>query len=177
MLKCKHFNMKKEARLKKRINSRKVEKSRKAVSPVVSTILLIMIVVIIAIIILLWARNFIKEAILKEIAGNTKKVEAWCSEVQAQLKPIINEDGSCGIANEGNIPIHAIDLKTSGSEGSSDTEYIGPLDINAGYSKMISGCDTNSYESIKIIPIILGKRKSGLVEPYTCPEKDAVIIK
>ena len=167
--------MKKEAKFKRRTNSRSDNKRRKAVSPIVSTILLIMIVVIIAIIILLWARNFIKEAILKEIAGNTKKVEAWCSQVQ--LKPIMNEDGSCGIANEGNIPIHAIDLKTSDSEGSSNTEHIGPLDINAGYSKIIPGCDTNAYESIKIIPIILGKRKSGLVEPYTCPEKDAVIVK
>ena len=41
--------------------------NKKAVSPIISTVLLIMIVIILAIIILLWSRGFIKEAITKDI--------------------------------------------------------------------------------------------------------------
>ena len=49
-------------------------KNKKAVSPVVSTVLLVLIVIILAIIILLWSRGFIKEVILKEIPGEESKV-------------------------------------------------------------------------------------------------------
>ena len=38
---------------------------RKAVSPVVSTVLLIMIVVILAVIIIIWSRGFLSESVLK----------------------------------------------------------------------------------------------------------------
>lgn len=159
----------------KKKNFKKEMRKRKAVSPVVSTILLIMIVIIIAIIIILWSRNFIKEVILKEVAGNSKRVNEFCNEVR--LNPILNDDGSFGITNEGNVPVHAINLKISGSDGSSSTQYIGPLDINPGFSKMIEGYNAADFEEIKIMPILLGERKSGVVEPYSCPENTGIEIK
>ena len=44
---------------------RKILKNKKAVSPMISTVLLIMIAIIIAIIILIWGRGFIKEKLDK----------------------------------------------------------------------------------------------------------------
>ncbi len=161
--------MKKEVKMKKR--NFKERKSR-AVSPVVSTIILIMIVIIIAIIIILFARNFIKEIVLKEVGGNSKRVEDFCSEVV--LNPILNDDGTFGVSNEGNVPVFALNIKTTNA-GNSDTI---PLEyhINPGYSQMIEGKNRNDYESVKIIPILLGKRKSNLVEQYTCDERYGVDI-
>ena len=163
--------MKKEAMIKKEINNRR----SKAVSPVVSTIILIMIVIIIAIIIILFARSFIKELVLKEVGGNSKRVEDFCPEVA--INPILNGDGTFGIENEGNVPIFAISLITS-KAGNSKTEKV-DISVNPGYSKMIPsniyGYRTD-YEAVKLVPILLGKRKSDLVEPYTCAEQYGIDI-
>ncbi len=168
--------MKKE--VKKR-DSRK-DKARRAVSPIISTMILIMIVIVIAIIIILFARSFIKEIILKEVGGNSKRVQDFCQEIA--LKPILNEDGSFGVTNEGNVPVYNIVLKTS-KAGSSDTTQL-EFGVDPGYSQMIeiinpvssSFYKRSDYEEVKVIPILLGKRKSDLLEPYTCPDNYAVDI-
>lgn len=160
---------------KKRVK-RKINEGIRGVSPIISTIILIMIVLIIAIIIVLFARSWIKEIILKEVAGNSRRVEDFCSDAKNGIKPILNEDGTFGISNEGNIPIYGVILKTS-KAGDSETIRIGDLSINPGYSKMIEGYGVRSdYEEVKIIPILLGKRKNELLEPYTCSDNYGVEI-
>lgn len=167
--------------MKKEVNKRNQLKNetRRAVSPVVSTTILIMIVIIIAIIIILFARSFIKELILKEVAGNSRRVQDFCKDIT--LKPILNEDGSFGVTNEGNVPVYKIVLKTSNA-GSSDTVQI-DKPIDPGYSLMIEVPSSNGgfikrsdYEEVKVIPILLGKRKTDLLEPYTCPDEYGVSI-
>ena len=59
-----------------------MKNNKKGVSPVVSTVLLIMIVIILAIIILIWSQGFIKEAITKQVSGETKSIDQYCSDVQ-----------------------------------------------------------------------------------------------
>lgn len=158
-------------------------KNKKAVSPIISTVLLITICIVLALIILLWAKGFIKEAIEKEIAGETKNINKACSEIY--ITPIINTGTqSFGFTNTGNIPIYAFNLKLS-SGGNSEIKRInsevGGL-VNPGFSTIIKD-DTgnfyfyNAYEEIKIIPILLGKAKSGGIQEYQCPEKDSLIIK
>jgi flagellin-like protein len=146
----------------------------RAVSPVVATILLIMLVVIIAVIIVLWFKLFLKEAVVKEVDGNTKNIEDYCRGLN--LKVIFNEiDKTYGVSNEGNVPIYGFRLKLSNSGDSSTEEVEGPL--NPGFSMMFTGT-TDSYESIKIIPVLLGTRESGTVpEPFVCPERDGVDVK
>ena len=171
--------MKKEA-IRRRRDKYKI---RRAVSPVISTIILIMIVIIIAIIIVLFFKNFFKEIILKEVGGNSKRVQDFCPEVV--MTPIINEDGSFGVSNEGNVPVYNIVLKTSKAGSSSTTPLdkrldpgysimidvqIDPSDLSAGFYKR------SDFEEVKIIPVLLGKRKSDLLEPYTCPDSYAVEI-
>jgi len=144
--------------------------NKKGVSPVIATILLVMIVIILAIIILLWTRGFIKEAITKEINGQSKNVEMYCSGTSGiSIKGIINEDGTFGFQNEGNVPISKFKIKTSDTSGSSRTDE-SDTPVNPGFSIMIEGEDYNSYDEIIIIPIILGKKANGEIEPYECPE-------
>lgn len=148
-------------------------KNKKGVSPVIATILLIMIVIILAIIILLWTRGFVKEVLSKDINGNIKNVESYCLEIS--LKGIINEDGTFGFQNEGNVPISKFKIKTSNKDGSSNTDQ-SDTPVNPGFSVIIDGKDYNDYTKITIIPIILGKKSNGDVESYECPETSGFMI-
>ena len=149
-------------------------KNKKAISPIVSTVLLIMIVIILAIIILLWSRGFLQEVILKEISGTEKRVQQFCGEVG--ITRIIEGD-NYGFTNSGNIPIYKVNLKTT-KDGTSIIKEIPPEEgglVNPGFATMI-GSDYGSYSEIKIIPIILGKSKSGGISEFPCPEKNGFII-
>lgn len=149
-------------------------KNKKAVSPVISTVLLIMIVIVLAIIILLWSRGFIKEVITKEIAGSKKRVNELCSEVK--MNPLVNEDGSFGFENTGNIPIYAYLLKLE-VKGSGKTETVTISNekgggVNPGFSAISNDprvSTYSTYESIKIIPILLGVSGPDIRE-FQCPE-------
>ena len=148
---------------------RNILKRKKAISPMVSTVLLIMIIVIIAIIILIWGRGFIKEKLLKF----SKPVENVCSEVG--IKPFVNEDNSYGFTNSGNVAIYQIDLKTI-ERGKSTITRI-KESVSPGAS-IVLGPDYlgGSVEEIKIIPVLLGKTSSGKTKEYTCKEINAVAI-
>jgi flagellin-like protein len=151
---------------------------KKAVSPVVSTVLLILIVFIIAIIIIVWSRGFIRETITKEIAGEKKTVEQFCTEVG--LQPILNEiDGSFGVKNIGNVPIYALSLRLAKGGTKNVVKLTGDNGlVNPGFSKIIKGYNyaTDGWDEIKVAPIIIGKTKSGDVNEFECPETDGVKI-
>lgn len=153
-------------------------KNKSGISPIISTVLLIMIVLILAVIILLWSRGFVQEAILKEVAGNEKLVEQFCGEVG--MTRVLNTDGSFGITNSGNVPIFKINLKTTQpGTGTSTSEEISPEDgglVNPGFTSIFAGHNYNDYEEVKVIPILLGKSKSGRISEFSCPEENALII-
>jgi flagellin-like protein len=158
------------------------KKNKKAVSPIISTVLLIMIVVIIAIIILVWSMAFIKEAVLKEIAGKSKRVEQYCSSGDLQMQQILNEDlgKSFGFINTGNIPIYAVNLKLVSSGGNSEIIEI-EKSVNPGFSLIMEEGGTifnrDDYEKIIIVPVLLGETKSGVLTEKVCPENTGLIIK
>jgi flagellin-like protein len=163
-----------------------MKNNKKGVSPVVSTVLLIMIVVILAIIILIWSQGFIKEAITKEVSGEIKNIDQYCSEAQTEIQPNINPDGkSFGFTNTGSVPIYAFNLKlTEKDSGKSVTKEI-PSDkgsVNPGYNVVINTEDYgllsyDQYEKVIVIPVLLGtKAKSGGAEPYTCSDKYGVTV-
>jgi flagellin-like protein len=152
-------------------------RDKKAVSPVISTVLLILIVIILAVIILLWSRGFIKEKILKF----DKPIEEDCKEVS--LKTFINPDNSgFGFTNNGNVPIYAIQLKISDkTSGSSEIRRIDD-NVDSGVSKMIdepyyeSDGITPLYKEVKIIPVLLGKTSAGAVKEYSCPDSGGIVV-
>jgi len=158
---------------------------KKAVSPVVSTVLLVMIVIILAIIILLWSKGFIKEAVTKKIGGESKGAEQFCSEID--ITPIIDEtDDSFGFTNTGNVPIYAVNVKLDEGVGKSEIIKIRPQVgeglVNPGFGLKITDPGDGSiilytsYDEIKIMPIVLGKTSSGNVEEFECPERYSFLI-
>ena len=158
-------------------------KNKSGISPIISTVLLIMIVIILAIIILLWSRGFIEEAISKEIAGNKKDVKQFCSEIS--IKSIINDDGSFGFTNNGNVPIYKVNLKLE--EKGTGTSSVDKLDrtlgglVNPGFSTLLEQSEGvyynyGTYEEVKILPVLLGKSKSGGITEFACPEVNGFVI-
>jgi flagellin-like protein len=153
-----------------------MKKHEKAVSPVIATVLLVLVVVILATIILIWSFSFVKEAVEKEIAGEKKRAEQYCSEVK--LDPFEDPSGF-GFVNSGNVPIYAFKIKFSPSGGSTYTKTVTGKEgqINPGATATISeGQLASDFEEVKVIPILLGKVKSGGYQEFQCPESDSVKI-
>jgi flagellin-like protein len=151
--------------------------NKKAISPVVATVLLIMIVIIIVIIILIWSSGYLKEVILKESGGEKKPIEQFCKEIN--LKLFIDNDRTFGVRNEGTVPIYAFKVKLSNSGETKTLDYKNPMGtINPGYSVYINDTETfvpliyDNYEDIKIVPILLGKKQSGESTTYLCDNNE-----
>lgn len=147
-------------------------KNKKAVSPIIATVLLIMIVIVLAIIIIIWSQGFISELISKEILGNKKRLDEWCS--QRNLEGLINQDGTFAIKNKGQVPIFAFNVKTV-SAGDSNLERVSES-LNPSYTLPFD-IYLSSYDSIKVIPILLGTTDEGSTKEKPCPEATALIIK
>ena len=159
------------------MSDKKRSMNLKAVSPLVSTVLLIMIVIVIALIIVTWSGVFFREAITKEIAGEKKSAEKYCSEISIQT--FINPDGSFGFTNTGNVPISSYNVKLSGSGSSEVITISSPQGaVNPGYSTLAENppgapIDYSLYEKVSIIPVILGKSEGGSAQQFTCPESNS----
>lgn len=150
-------------------------RGKRGLSPIVSTVILVVIVFVLALIILLWARGFVKEAVIKSIAGNEKRADEYCLEVR--IRGFVNEDNTFGFENTGNVPIFAYRLKLEGAGGSDvfkiDNNNGGS--VNPGYSTIIDDYAYDSYDSITVIPILLGKVQ-GAAQEFECPERTGVQI-
>lgn len=134
------------------------KRGKKAVSPVVSTVLLIMIVVILAIIIFLWARSFIGE----EIEKFEKPIGDVCRDVN--LRASI-EGGNLLLINRGNVPIYAIDIKKI-SAGTSKVEQT-VIDLDGGSSQSQPLSITTGVSEIVVIPVLIGK-SGNTKKKFTC---------
>lgn len=155
--------------------------NKKGLSPIVATSILIVIVILLAIIILIWSRGFIKEAVIKEIAGNSKRAEEFCREIG--MRGFVNEDNTFGFENTGTIPIFAYRINLEKS-GSSEIIRVGNDQggsVNPGGTVIITKSIVENilpyseYDSVKIIPVLLGKVE-GSTQSYDCPEINGINI-
>jgi len=140
---------------------------KRGVSPVVATVLLIAIVVVLAIIVFIWIRGLVGESITKFDGENVKLV---CNKVDFQAS---YSNGVLVISNSGDIPIYKIKIEASG-KGNSDSSIL--IDqwkkngLNSGdtYSGHIpSKLQSESYDTLNLIPILLGKTSGGQAT-YPC---------
>lgn len=161
-----------------RYNMDKIKKERKALSPVISTVLLIMIVVVLALIILLWSFGFVKEAYSKTIGGEEKPVDYYCSNLN--LEGFVNLDDTFGFSNQGSVPIYAFNLRLTGNNGETTVDYYDYKDggsVNPGGVVNFEGKSYANYKEVKVIPILLAQKKSAASpEPVPCPSQDALKI-
>ena len=143
---------------------------KRGLSPVIATILLISIAIVLAIIIFLWAKRFVGETIEKF----GEPVERACDLVRFEAEAIKN-DGKLFIVNEGNVPLHGVEIKKKG---------FGSVEGADSFEKTISNGETGEVnlpsalgtkDNIVIVPIILGQAKS-YKKPFICPEDYGVEI-
>lgn len=146
-------------------------KDKKAVSPIIATILLIAIVIVIAMLIFFWFKGFTKEAVTK--FGN-KNIKLVCNDVKFQAS---YNSGIFSISNTGSVPIYSLNLKFSGS-GTHNTFSVENLNIewdSAGLNpgSAFSGninSNTEGMDKLTVIPVLIGKSKKGQTT-YICDEK------
>jgi len=132
-------------------------KTKKAVSPVVATVLLIAIVVIIALLIFIWASNFFSESGKKM----GKSAEQACSEVNIEA---VLDENILSVINNGNIPVYSLNIEKT-AEGSVEVEKLDQINLIQG-SAITQDIGTG-YSKIELVPIILVQVKNTQ-ETYLC---------
>ena len=142
---------------------------KKAISPVIATVLLIAMVVVIALIIFLWFRGMTQEAIVKF----DENVELVCKDIDFDAS---YSSSILSISNIGNVPIFGMKIKKVFS-GGHETKDLRDLSngwpeygLNSGkiFSEQIVFENANK---IIVIPVLLGKTKSGVQKTFVCDEQ------
>lgn len=142
---------------------------KKALSPVVATVLLIALVLVLAAIIFLWARGFISEQIEKM----GQPAENICEQISFEIEYIPDQGSNTigiDIRNTGNIYIREFDIKKI-TGGNSETESfsisVAPGEAIPAHSLTITG----NPDEIIIYPKITGSVKGkNINKPFTCVE-------
>jgi flagellin-like protein len=147
----------------------KKEIKKKGLSPIITTVLLIALTIVIIAIIFLWFKGMVQEGVTKF----GKNIQLVCNDVQFDAT---YESGTLNIANNGNIPIYAVDVKMTNSGGyqtKSIKDFTGAaswpsvgLKQGAVFSGNIGG-EMNSPTEIEIFPVLIGTSTSGK-KTFTC---------
>jgi len=143
--------------------------SKKGLSPVIASVLLVALVLVLASIIYLWARAFIPETIEK--SGET--IENSCPNVVFDAVYTRGTSGtdSLRVQNNGNVPIYRVryGVERVGTLAYNDLR---PSPIVAGGSAnfLIITNQAESDDTIRVIPILLGKASSGELKAFACEE-------
>ncbi len=145
-----------------------VKMAKRAVSPVITTVLLVLIVIVLASIIFIWGATFIPEALTKF----DRPIEEKCNE--AKFAAEISGTGAAAkvaVISEGDVPIYRFGIKKEG-QAESTIKYSDPKNLLPGGSTVFSAdlSGTSSGDKVSIIPILLGKTQKGKVQEYPCEE-------
>lgn len=141
--------------------------NKKAVSPVITTILLVMIAVVLASIIIVWASGIFKEGASKF----GKPIEQSCADVNL-LAAISGSELS--IINQGTVPVYKVGLYVE-SSGSSDIIILNETDFGQGSAKVVSDPAVSSNVK-QIIPVLLGTLKDGTTHETQCSKSYWVTV-
>ena len=147
--------------------------NKKAVSPVIATVLLIVMVIVIGLIIFLWFRSFIPEQKVKF----GRNIELACADVAFQ-SGYDSSTGTLTISNTGTIPIYSINLKITKGRGHTTTSI---TELDSGwpllglrqgilYNSIDLSSEFDSPDEILIIPILAGTSE-GEDPTHVCNEE------
>jgi flagellin-like protein len=147
--------------------------AKKALSPVVATVLLVALVLVLAMIIYLWASAFLPEKIQKDLGGGAAPIEDACAQVQFTAQ---YDSGNVYILNEGNVPLHGAEIGVKKGFGSLEfTDFTG-----AGYTVKtgettkfdLSSMTIATENEIVIVPVLLGESaKTSERKAYICDQQ------
>jgi len=134
---------------------------KRALSPVITTVLLVLIAIILAIIIFLWAKGFLRDQVQKF----GEPITYSCNSIKLRASVSANE---ISINNYGSdVPVYKIGATISGF-GSSKITYLTETNFLQGTSKTVDFPDADKIEWL--IPILLGQTKDGSFKEFTCPK-------
>ena len=143
---------------------RKKIQSKKAISPVIATVLLIVVAIGLFIAIFFWIKSMQQESILKFQSD----IKQSCLNVNFDAT---YSSGTVQVQNNANIPIWKAEVwKKSGGSLTPAGTIPGPI-LSAESASVggISGCT-----ELKIVPILLGTSK-GVEKEYKCEDKAKTI--
>ncbi len=134
--------------------------NKKAIEPVIATILLVVVAIVLFFLVYLWIRGFQQEALLKFNAP----IETACSQVDFS---VYISGNNIQIANTGSVPIHRIEIYEVNSSG---TKKIGSIDedLLASSDIITSVTKSGGCEKLKFLPFLLGSTKSGKEKEQAC---------
>jgi flagellin-like protein len=130
---------------------------KKALSPVITTILLVLLAIVLAVIIFIWASSFIKEGLVKF----GQPIEQACNDVKFDVSL---HGGELLVTNTGDVPIYKLKAFSS-SLGTSNSVELNQA-ISPGQSKSFSDVAAGS----QIAPILLGNSKNDQINEFQCPK-------
>ena len=136
------------------------KEDKRAVSPVITTVLLVLIVLTLAILIIVWGTQFIPEKLSK--FGNP--IEDGCSNVQFTASL---QEGKLYLVNTGDVYIHKVGLKSKGAAKS--TIDPNEVSMNPGDAESID-FDSTGVDELEIIPILLGETEGEKIQEFSCSE-------
>lgn len=145
-----------------------IEKNKRALSPVVATMLLVAMVIVIALIIFLWFRGFAEETITKFDNQNVKIV---CKDVHFEAS---YSNNNLYVTNTGNVPIFDLEVKVLGegkhlTQNLRDTTFSWP---EAGLNQGGAFSEVIDFEGDELVltPVLLGKAKE-IKKTHVCNEE------
>ena len=145
--------------MKKRTTKNKMKK--KAISPVIASVLLIVIVFILAVIIFIWAGNFVDEGISKD----GKLIERSCEKIKFTAAI---EDSMIVINNQGQVPLYGIDIRQVGAGSLKSRGYFDTtLGVGQSDNSVSLPSEIDAGDEVRIYPVILGEQSGSKVK-YTC---------
>ncbi len=145
-------------------------KSKKALSPIITTVLLILIALVLASIIYIWAGNFGTE----QVAKFDEPIENACSEVR--LEAAITGDKSVSVINQGSIPVYQLVFLVE-SSGNSDKENH-TVNLIAGGATSVATIASLTGKQVTLTPILLGtlKKDPSKNEEFLCKSAGIEIV-
>ena len=141
--------------------------NKRAISPVIATVLLISLVLVLAAIIFLWAKAFIPEQIQKF----DSPIANACGDVVFSAAHTAN---GITIQNDGNVPIYSIQVGKK-SLGSIDYVEASPRTVVTGGSWEYEVAGLSNGE-IVVVPVLLGKTSDGQLKAFPCSDTYAKTI-
>ena len=142
---------------------------KKAISPLVATIMLVGLAIVAFIFIFTWTRGMISEQTQKF----SEPIENWCGKVAFEA----TLDGNVVYVNNmASVPIYGMNMELS-SKGGKTVKFVRSSDgiIDPAESDSVT-LDLSSAEKIRAIPVLLGVgRNSGKGKIYACSNSAKVL--
>jgi len=155
-----------------------MHKSKRGLSPVVTTALLILVAIILFIIIMVWVKSFIKEQVEKDLGGGPEPIQNFCDKVQFSADIYIDADGpKVSMENNGDVPIYGVEVKVRKLASIKSAGIAThPFSVKSGDTiENIEVLGDGSGEiavgnKVTLVPILLGEGTSEQ-KMYTCDNK------